>query len=877
VIIIGQAQDDAAAVNGSGAETRAWRIHPSNRVMIGFVFLVYAAIMLSFSSHTFHLDEIKTTLLFLLMPVTFLGFFVALYRGEAAPLPRIVWMPLLAYGAVLCLSGLQAYFPWRAWYSIGWYWCVFAPVLVIPSCVKSARQFLWLAHACVALALVVIVFGLFHYFGGFVFLRDVVFSQGPPAGGGSRLYDLINTFAQSRDMTSTTMNSDFYGAYLLMSAPLALNLFAAPFRSVWTPILGLITGILAAISLLLTESNDSQGVAVMVAVFYAVMIVRAGVVMDRRRRRLIALLAAGALIIAGTTAYMRWPQLGPQIRSVEGAVSSRDILWRGAWKMFLEDPVWGQGPGAYFLRFPKYRPKDFYQHEIADVTLTAHNMYLGSLAEEGALGLAALLVFLGGVVFLGLRQIGRVECPIIRTHQIGLTAAILGVSIQNFFSPNARWTVCGVSFSMLLGLSIACAMLELHEEHRPRWPGAARWGRRAGALGILIAGPLAIVLFGFGARYWKAASHHIQGVRASTQGDVCASAGDKDAAAAHYYQAIAEFGAAIQWWAGYVSSYYKMAYACAAVGQYDEALGAYETLATYAPDYSDIHRNIGIVCQSLAARTSDPAQRDYWTHRAIDALRTHIRDVSDRVEAHEALAYALREAAHRSPGASESQRRAWRQEALETLCLAATLDYTHAGEKRAQAALRLRLATELNERIQSLNPVTDGAQRRQCLQWLVEILQRLASENGEKNADLMSKLITALRERGQGDQGKRILDERIAEDPGNLAYRSLRAQHCSAMGQWAEASRQYEGLFKAAHHHRATDPILDRTRILMIDGDNVLNRTAPAEMLLAAIDMAWRAGDSARAHTLTGALAAFAPASNETRIAREWIEKGRPQ
>ncbi|ACB77838.1 O-antigen ligase family protein [Opitutus terrae] len=60
---------------------------------------------------------------------------------------------------------------------------------------------------------------------------------------------------------------------------------------------------------------------------------------------------------------------------------SRPILWRGAWRIFAEHPVWGSGAGSFAVAFEKHRPATF-----QDDPLWAHNDYLNTLSDYGAVG-----------------------------------------------------------------------------------------------------------------------------------------------------------------------------------------------------------------------------------------------------------------------------------------------------------------------------------------------------------------------------------------------------------------------------------------------------------------------------------------------------------
>lgn len=94
--------------------------------------------------------------------------------------------------------------------------------------------------------------------------------------------------------------------------------------------------------------------------------------------------------------------------------NGRIAMWRIARSAFTAEPVHGIGAGTYQLAWQRDRPNGF---KVFD----AHSLYLEALAELGVVGLALLLVLLGGIVFAlaaGLRGAER------QVHAAALAAAI---------------------------------------------------------------------------------------------------------------------------------------------------------------------------------------------------------------------------------------------------------------------------------------------------------------------------------------------------------------------------------------------------------------------------------------------------------------------
>lgn len=76
-------------------------------------------------------------------------------------------------------------------------------------------------------------------------------------------------------------------------------------------------------------------------------------------------------------------------------------LWSVAWRMFLDHPLLGVGPGHYRSLFPSYHPG------LLDGQYwgSAHNLFLHYLAERGLLGFAALLAVFGALLWRAWRRI----------------------------------------------------------------------------------------------------------------------------------------------------------------------------------------------------------------------------------------------------------------------------------------------------------------------------------------------------------------------------------------------------------------------------------------------------------------------------------------
>jgi len=95
--------------------------------------------------------------------------------------------------------------------------------------------------------------------------------------------------------------------------------------------------------------------------------------------------------------------------SGQASVSGRRLMWRAAWEMFLARPWLGYGLDAFQMAFQLHRPLDLWRLEWGVTPIKAHNDVLQVMATQGLLGIAALVVVLGGLMRNARRALGQVE------------------------------------------------------------------------------------------------------------------------------------------------------------------------------------------------------------------------------------------------------------------------------------------------------------------------------------------------------------------------------------------------------------------------------------------------------------------------------------
>jgi tetratricopeptide (TPR) repeat protein len=94
--------------------------------------------------------------------------------------------------------------------------------------------------------------------------------------------------------------------------------------------------------------------------------------------------AAAALAIL----YFSFPLMRERVMQFanDAGERSRPIVWRGAWDIFREHPVFGGGAGSFNVLFEAFRPEGFRNDPIY-----AHCDYLNTLCDYGLVGFVLLL------------------------------------------------------------------------------------------------------------------------------------------------------------------------------------------------------------------------------------------------------------------------------------------------------------------------------------------------------------------------------------------------------------------------------------------------------------------------------------------------------
>jgi O-antigen ligase len=149
-------------------------------------------------------------------------------------------------------------------------------------------------------------------------------------------------------------------------------------------------GFLMVTALILTISRGAWLALAIVLVAWPLF--SAGVSRGRRLGATVGI--ALVLGLLATVLFLKIPLVHERVTQlkIHSGERSRPVLWRGAWAIFREAPVFGGGAGSYNVLFDRHRPE-----ELQDEPLWAHNDYLNTLSDYGAVGFLLFFGAAGGV------------------------------------------------------------------------------------------------------------------------------------------------------------------------------------------------------------------------------------------------------------------------------------------------------------------------------------------------------------------------------------------------------------------------------------------------------------------------------------------------
>ncbi len=172
----------------------------------------------------------------------------------------------------------------------------------------------------------------------------------------------------------------------------------------------------------------------------------------------------------------------------------RLYAWEYAWRMFEEKPLTGHGQGGYVLTADSFAADDVLHDPLPlrSRIAHAHNEWLETLADLGAVGLVLVLAALILTMRAGMRTLSAARSRIDYWTMLGLLGGLVGLIVEEATGVGLRVSGVGTMFYTVLGLIWAMSGDE-------RTSALARltavpWRRKAGGTTALLLGCAALVV-----------------------------------------------------------------------------------------------------------------------------------------------------------------------------------------------------------------------------------------------------------------------------------------------------------------------------------------------------------------------------------------------
>ncbi len=629
--------------------------------------LLAAAHVLGLSAMTYSLDEVKYLTMWVGGSLCLVVYALLVMMGRATLPPKSVTIAYIGFIGIMVLSNIVSapeYARWIGWQSIGTHLSLAGYFFLGFACLNTVRMARYGMRLWILLAIATCSFGIFHYLGRFEDMsasiqRQLARSGEAPTGWQS----LVATFAASRMMLSTILNTQFFGNFLGLILPISMAGAVVNYELIkdrvragepmgsagfWL-LASIIATLLQLICILLTFSK----ICVLLAVIGPpVFLLAVNFLTKYDILRIpawpVALVLAAVLIVS--VLYFTRSDRETKFSPLETSVSSRAMIWSGAWNMAKSHPVLGTGPGSFRLEFPKYRSPDYHMAAISNLTISAHNWVLDVLSETGFLGLFATFAYMGAIAFLGWKAVRQCESQIMRVIVLGFMTGVFLYLVGNCATPMIRWPIGAVTLHLALGMTMGVIGTAMKGNVSTTVPPFS-WSSKtiAGAAGVLFACVVLVHMTETARNYFQAAIKHNKGLAESTiQSDYLNSSNPRvlDYLETQFTLSAQDFEEAVSINPTFISSYYKLAHSYNRLGgverlrffsklsqvernprlieenreellaqiensfaYQEKAFQAYARLQVYAPDYSEVHYNRAVIHMTLAKDRVEVAQK----------------------------------------------------------------------------------------------------------------------------------------------------------------------------------------------------------------------------------------------------------------------------
>jgi len=212
------------------------------------------------------------------------------------------------------------------------------------------------------------------------------------------LYQIIKIHSLDARIISTFGQPNYLGAYLALVIP--ANIFFILKEKDGIKKIGLIFLLLLNVFILFATESRSAYLAVFAALMLMAALNYKGFIKKKKKTILLilVLIFLAMLPFYKQMQYRVNKQVFTEIKNQEvttGSFSLRMFAWKGAWQVFLHNPILGTGPETMMFSIPKYMDAKINNHiEWGYKFDKAHNEFLDILANTGILSLTIFLLIL---------------------------------------------------------------------------------------------------------------------------------------------------------------------------------------------------------------------------------------------------------------------------------------------------------------------------------------------------------------------------------------------------------------------------------------------------------------------------------------------------
>lgn len=194
-------------------------------------------------------------------------------------------------------------------------------------------------------------------------------------------------------------------------------------------------------------------------------------------RRRVAYLAGSwvGLAVLAVTIYATVPAVRARIDllKTQSGELSRPVMWRAAWSIFRDAPVFGGGAGSFSVRFDQHRPESF-QLEAR----WAHNDYLNTLSDYGVVGFG-LLFGAWSAVIVGCarhKHLAATDWFDNSTVTVGMGAGMAAFALQLVVDSSLKIPALGMAFAMLTAMVVQRAWpVSIRASASPEKSSRGKW------------------------------------------------------------------------------------------------------------------------------------------------------------------------------------------------------------------------------------------------------------------------------------------------------------------------------------------------------------------------------------------------------------------